>query len=118
MDNEDPNIIFKALAKLKGIRANVKEAAHYTQEKYINEYNATVMEIAKASQDNLDTFLVPQAEIIPKIVSRSPSTGVKYSPDRWGETQLLLTKLDSITAYLEMLIGGREPKGPIGFRHG
>lgn len=115
MVNDDPNIIFKALAKLKGIRTNIKEASHYTHEKYIHEYNATVSEIAGVLQDNLDTFLVPQTEIAPKITSISPSTGTKYSSDRWGETQLLLTKLDSVIGYFEMLIGNKEPKSPMGF---
>lgn len=114
--NDDPNRLFKALAKLRGIRANVDEKRHETQEKYVHEYNTTVSEIAQVLQDNLETFLVPGNEIRPKVVGYGPTTGKRYSSDSWTETQLLLTKLDSLINYFEMLLGGEEPKRPAGFR--
>lgn len=113
--SSDPNKLFKALAKLKGIKGNVKADNHETQEKYVHEYNTTVQEISSSLNDNLNTFLVPSAEIRPKITGFSRSAGRRYSEDKWTETQLLLTKVDSLIEYLEMLLSNQEPKPPFGF---
>jgi|GEM_PF-896972 hypothetical protein len=115
-ENEDPNKLFKALAKLKGIRANIDPKRHDIHEKYVHEYNATVDEIASSINDDLGTFLVPDSEIKPRITGGNYMTGeTKYSSDNWSEVQLLLTKLDSLINYLETLLGNQQPKQPFGF---
>lgn len=114
MDRKDPNKLFKSLAKLKGIKANINVKSHTTQEKYVNEYNETVKSISESINDDLDTFLVPKKEIQPKVTSTSPA-GKRYSADKWTETQLFLTQVDSLIDYLEMLLEHREPKRPFGF---
>lgn len=115
MKDDDPNKLFKALAKLRGIKANIRTDRHEVQEKYVHEYNDTVSHIASSLQDDLDTFIVPTSEIKPTMLSYIPGKETNYSSDKWCETQLLLTKLDSLISYMEMLLAREEPKKPMGF---
>ena len=112
---KDPNKLFKALARLNAIKSNLNASARYTHERYVDEYNETVDDIEGELKDNLDTFRIPFSEVNPKITSRSPSTGPRYSSDSWTETQFFLTKIDGLINYMEMLLTNKEPKKPFGF---
>jgi hypothetical protein len=112
---KDPNKLFKAYSKLKAIKSNLNSSSRYTHERYVDEYNDAVSDIEDVLNEELDTFSVPSYEIKPKVTSRSASSGARYSSDKWTETQYLMTKVDALINYMEILLSSKEPKKPFGF---
>ncbi len=116
-NHEDPNQLFKSLAKLRSIKSNIDVGRHEIQEKYVHEYNETAKSISAVLSDDLSSFIVESEHIKPMMGSYNSLTReASYSSDKWCETQLVLTKLDGLLNYLEMLLSNQEPKPPIGFR--
>lgn len=106
----DQDTIFRAYARLKGLRSNVDKLS-LVEDTYANEYHS-ILDTLEKTGINTTEFRVPTAEIKPRITSVSRS-GKHYSDEKYVPKVLLLAKLDAILIYFEV-ITSPEPK-KIGF---
>ena len=83
------------------------------QEKHVHEFHAALDHLAKLNYD-VDEFRVPPEEVDHRETMSDPD-GVTYSADRWVDREVLLTKLESVLTYFEIVTAKQKPQ--LGF-HG
>jgi hypothetical protein len=94
-----------ALAEFEAVRGNIP---NYVSEKFVNDYHAILDRMAAATEEDLDSFRIPAAELKPRVVSvqlggyRRPGK-TNYSKDNYCDSNLFQRKIDTLTRYLPHL---------------
>ena len=104
--------ILQSFVILKSLRDNIKKEDQYTHEKYVEEYHKILDEL-KNGGHSLERFEISGDELEYLPSSYSPGTGTKYHSYRSVETQMLLTKLDAVLLFFQIL--NERPEQTIGF---
>ncbi len=106
----------RAYAMLKSLRENIKEMTTYNVlEAYVSEFH-TVLDRLEAIGVDVAEFRIPDSAVKPRItVSWMEGTISKksYSEEKYVERSFILTKLDAILGYFEIITPEKPRK--IGF---
>jgi hypothetical protein len=92
----------KALAEFQAMRGNIPG---YISEAFVHDYHGILDRMARASEQDFDSFRVPQSELKPRVTGvrvagrRSPGK-TYYSNDNFCNSNLFQRKIDGLTAYL------------------
>lgn len=107
-----------AYATLLALRKNVDGNSYHTKESYVNEFHQALSNIEQEVGVQIfraDDFRVGNQLLAPQMVSNNYLTHeVKYSKERYCETNIFLTKIDATLNYLQ-LIAPKEDKQKMGF---
>ena len=111
MEQEKQDTLARAYATLKALRNNIDKMKEYSvPEKYFDEF---LNVLAKLEGVGIETaeFRVPDSEVKPKVISAAPvnnSSGMavgipRYSDEKYVDKSFILTKLDAILGYFEII---------------
>ncbi len=115
---KDQHAIMKAYTMLISLRRNV-EKLNLVDEKYVREFHA-VLDRLQGMGMEVDEFHIPDSEVKPRVVAihsltfGSTRAGKSYSDEKYVDKAFLLTKLDAIIGYFE-IVTSEEPRR-IGFK--
>jgi hypothetical protein len=100
----DINELYKSLTILTALKSNVASIKWSVDEKYVKEFRSVLGKL-KGIGIQVDDFEVPNSEIKPRQTSyncmRSQST---YSREKYIDKHFLLTKMDSVLNYLNLIL--------------
>jgi len=87
-----------SVAEFHAIRTNVPD---YVTEEFVSDYHAVLDRMSAASEEDLDSFRIPAAELKPRLVSFHMMSGRKnYSEDNYCDSNLFQRRIDALTRYL------------------
>lgn len=91
-----------ALAEFEATRVHVPALV---SEKFVSDYHAVLDKMADASEEDLDSFRIPPAELKPRVVSaqiggRHSPGRTHYSKDKYCDTNLFRRKIDALATFL------------------
>src|ERR1700674_4102875 len=124
-DLMDERRLAAALARFEGFQKN---KPIWIKEDIVDEYHAIVDAIAAETNENLDDFKIPSAEVKPKILGSRPAPyggfnrQVMYSSDKYCDTGRFYRQVESLAEYLQSTgrrsvqtaHGARRPRGSSG----
>ncbi len=105
MNSQDE--ILRAYVLLKSLRKNIDQIGSIP-ENYVREYHSILVKLENSTGIALLEFRIPDSEINPTITSVGPS-GRHYSETKYAPRPFMLTKMDAIISYFE-IITSPEPK--------
>ena len=112
MSNNQDELI-RAYAILQALRKNIDQIIdYYVSEKYVNEFYSALSKIKKLDIE-INDFIIPEELIKPRI-RFSSLEGDEYTEEKYVEKSFILTKIDTVLGYLQ-IITSPEPKR-IGYR--
>jgi len=100
MENDAEDRIIRLYSRLLALRRNVPEEIQ-VHEKYGKEYNDAVDDFENELGTDLDEFRMPLREFKTIVAKKTPTT-TSYTKEKYLERAFLLTKLDSLIAYIEV----------------
>lgn len=103
----DIDKLYKSLAILNALKSNVASTS-YVDEKYVKEFRG-VLDKLKSIGLQVDDFDVPNSEVKPRLMVSSPS-GDRYSNEKYVDKYFLLTKIDAVLNYLDLLLEKKPPE--------
>lgn len=118
-ENEKQDKLFRAYARLSSLRKNISDIKGLIEEKYVYEYHE-ILDKLESLGIGVSEFRIPDSEITPKVTSIPTLTfeggpsGPTYSKERYADGRFILTKLDAILGYFEIITS--KPEKKIGFR--
>ncbi len=112
--------LVRAFAKLSSLRNNIGEmTTEIVPDTYVHEFHAVLDKLGGIGMD-VSEFRIPDLEITPRVtVIRSltfpnePKGGADYSEEKYVDKSFILTRLDAILGYFE-IISSEKPRH-IGF---
>jgi len=100
--------LIRAYATLKSLRNNIAGMTD-VKETYVNAFHTVLIRLQDIGI-NTSEFWIPYSEINPRTASINTLTGVKqYTEERYVDKSFILTKLDAILGYFE-IITAEKPK--------
>jgi hypothetical protein len=108
------DVLARVYAMLVSLRKNIAEIGA-VEEKYVREFHA-VLDRIEGIEIDVSEFRIPDSELQPHItMTRFGSGGAEhsYSKEKYVEKAFILTKLDAILGYFE-IITSEKPRS-IGF---
>ena len=119
MSKESQDGIIRAYSILKALRKNLDQIGSIP-EKYVNEYHTVIEKLENSIGITLSEFRIPDSELAPTrtdirvIVPGSGDSGrARYSKEKYVARAFMLTKMDAILNYFEILTS--EKPREIGF---
>ncbi len=122
MAENNQDALLRAFATLSSLRKNIGEMTAYNvPETYVSEFHA-VLDRMKGIGKDLSEFRIPDSEVSPTDISMpivlSLDSGDRltpphYSKEKYVDKSFILTKLDAILGYFE-IITSEKPRS-IGF---
>jgi len=113
-DNQDT--LARAYAMLSSLRKNIEQMTTYNVlETYVREFH-TVLDRLEGIGIDVSEFRIPDSEVKPRITGSSVSEGrshKSYSEEKYVDKPYLLTKIDAILGYFEIITSEKPKK--IGF---
>jgi hypothetical protein len=110
-DKQD--ILARAYFTLSSLRKNVSQMVSPVPEKYAREYHAVLDRLEGIGIDTSE-FRIPDSEVTPRVRSFNTLTDeTTYSKEKYCDLSFILTKLDAILGYLEIIMS--EKPRSIGF---
>lgn len=113
MGEQSQDVLARAYARLSSLRKNVSQmSVNQILETYVNEYHA-ILDKLKGIGIEISEFLIPDSLVKPKITSSSWEGGIShhnYSEEKYVDKPFLLTKIDSILGYFEIIISEKPKK--------
>jgi len=104
--------LIRAYATLKSLRNNIAGMTD-VKETYVNAFHTVLIRLQDIGI-NTSEFWIPYSEINPRTASINTLTGeTRYTEERYVDKSFILTKLDAILGYFE-IITSEKPKR-IGF---
>ena len=97
----------RAYATLKSLRNNIAEMT-VVEEKYVHEFHTALDKLESIGID-VSEFRIPDSEIAPIVTSirtltfKDSPSGVTYSKEKYVDKAFILTKLDAILGYFEII---------------
>jgi hypothetical protein len=86
-------------AKLSTLRKNFPNAVN---EPLARDFNSMIQQLEEELQDpEISNFVIPEADIKPRIVSFVPGRSVNYSKDKYCDNGVFKRHLEGLWAYLE-----------------
>jgi hypothetical protein len=109
MTKNSQDELARAYAMLSSLRKNIEQMTSTIPETYVHEFHKVLDKLEGIGIDVSD-FRVPHTEVTPKITSLNVITGEKdWSDERYVDKPYLLTKIDAILGYFE-IITSEKPK--------
>ena len=112
MTKNSQDELIRAYAMLQALRKNIDKMTDYSiPEKYIDEFHNVLDKLESGGIETND-FRIPDSLIKPRVTSSSWSEGRSYhsySDEKYVERMFILTKLDAILGYFE-IITSEKPK--------
>lgn len=116
MAKNNQDVLARAYATLKSLRTNIAEMTlTYVEETYVNEFHIVLTGLQGIGID-VSEFRIPSSVVKPRITSTHMGGGRSYSDEKYVDKAYILTKLDAILGYFE-IITSEKPRG-IGFKKG
>ena len=118
MATNEQDVLARAYARLSALRKNIGEMVDYlVLEIYVQEFHAVLDRIEGIGID-VPEFRIPDSEVKPRMTSSyvDNSSGVSrntYSEEKYVDKAFILTKLDAILGYFEIITSEKPRK--IGF---
>ena len=112
MSKESQDGIIRAYSILKALRKNIDQIGSIP-EKYVNEYHTVIEKLENSIGITLSEFRIPDSEIQPTPRAFTPGKGTVYSSEKYVSRAFMLTKMDAILDYFE-IITSEKPRS-IGF---
>ncbi len=113
-DNQD--ILARTLATLSSLRKNIDQmTTHNAPEKYVLEFH-TVLDRLESIGIDVAEFRIPDSAVKPRITASWMEGAISkesYSEEKYVERSFILTKLDAILGYFEIITSEKPRK--IGF---
>jgi len=117
MEENTRDTFSRAYARLSSLRKNINDIKYGIEEKYVCEYHEILNKLQDLGVD-VSEFRIPDSMVKPQIGIRSTDIGGKvscsYSEDKYVDKPFILTKLDAILGYFE-IVTSEKPR-EIGFR--
>ncbi|MFC2004333.1 hypothetical protein ACFLUK_02190 [Chloroflexota bacterium] len=112
MVGNEQDALARAFAMLSALRKNISEMASYNvPEKYVHEFHTVLNKLEEIVQD-IAEFRIPDSEVTPidistpvvfSLDSGSRITPPHYSKEKYVDKSYILTKLDVILGYFEII---------------
>ncbi len=121
MAKNNQDTLARAYAMLSSLRKNIGSMKEYSiLETYANEFHA-VLDRLEGTGIDVSEFCIPDSEVNSKVTAVGPTSygggggesHVSYSKEKYVDKSFILTKLDAILGYFE-IITSEKPKS-IGF---
>lgn len=112
-DNQDE--LARAFAMLSSLRKNIDQITSGVTETYVREFH-TVLDRLEGIEIDVSEFRIPDSAVKPRITSswfNGERSRYNYSDEKYVERLLMLTKLDAILGYFEIITSEKPRK--IGF---
>lgn len=115
MENKQDTLA-RAYAMLSSLRKNIDQmTTNNVPETYVHEFHAVLDRLEGIGKD-VSEFRIPDSKIAPRVTAihtltfpDSPKGGADYSKEKYVDKSLILTKLDAILSYFE-IITSKEPR--------
>ena len=111
MVQSNDDVFARAYATLISLRKNIDQMKGDPTEIFVQEYHKVLDRLEGIGKD-VSEFRIPDSAVKPRVVSKS-YRGTSYSEEKYVERALILTKLDAILSYFD-IITSEKPKR-IGF---
>jgi hypothetical protein len=111
MAESNQDRLVRAYATLSSLRKNIGEIATGVRETYVHEFHRILDKLENIGID-VSEFRIPDSEVKRRVVSVGLQ-GPNYSGEKYVDKAFILTKLDAILGYFE-IITAEKPRG-IGF---
>lgn len=103
MAKNNRDVLVRAYAILSALRKNIEQLEYNVPEKYVHEFH-NVLDKMKGIGIDVSEFRIPDSEIAPRVTSFNRLTGERRcSEEKYVDRPLLLTKLDAILTYFEII---------------
>jgi len=103
----------RAFARLSALRRNIEQIANsLVEEPYVQEFHDILNRLESLGVDVSD-FRIPPSRVNPRVTSTHMEGSKSYSEKRYVEKPFILTKLDAVLGYFEMITSEKPRK--IGF---
>jgi hypothetical protein len=115
MSENKQDVLARAYAKLSALRKNIDQMADYRSkitETYVREFHYVLDSLESLAID-ITEFRVPDSEVKPLITGSSLEGGKRYSDDKYVDKSFILTKIDAILGYFEIITADKPRR--IGF---
>jgi len=116
MTKDKQDKLARAYATLKSLRNNIAEMTSNPTEIFVKEFH-TVLDKLEGIGKDISEFRIPDSAVQPRVMWRTSHMGggesIGYSEEKYVERAFLLTKLDAILGYFE-IITSEKPRS-IGF---
>lgn len=115
MVNNGQDVLIRAFAMLTALRKNIAEINYGVQETFVREFHSTLDKV-EAIGISVSEFRIPDSEVKPRVLSVHMGGGRTYSDEKYVDKSFILTKLDAVLDYLEIITSEKPRK--MGFRKG
>ena len=119
MARNKQDALARAYAMLSSLRKNIDKMGSRVPETYVREFHAVLTKLEDIGID-VSEFRIPDSEITPNIKAihtitfpSTPEGGVEYTNEKYVNKSFILTKLDAVLGYFE-IITSEEPR-KVGF---
>ena len=120
MATNNQDVLARAYAMLSSLRKNIDQMTDSkVPETYVHEFHSVLTKLESIRMD-VSEFRIPDSEIAPRVTAihtltfaDTPAGGADFSKEKYVDKSLILTKLDAILGYFE-IITSEKPKR-IGF---
>ena len=114
MATNKQDALARVYATLSSLRKNIDQMTEYSvEEKFVREFHTRLDKLAGIGAD-VSEFRIPDSEVTPRITPSNTLTGTSYSKEKYVQRSFILTKLDAILRYFE-IITSKKPR-EIGYR--
>ena len=111
MEKNNQDAFTRAYATLTSLRKNINEMNYGVLETYVREFH-NVLDKLEGIGIDVSEFRIPTSEVKPRITSVSRE-GRHYSEEKYVDKSYILTKIDAILGYFEIVTSDKPRK--IGF---
>ena len=113
MGKNSQDELARIYATLSALRKNIDKMP-YVEEIYVHEFH-NVLDRLKDIGIDVDEFYIPDFEIQPHLTSINTLSGTRtYTDEKYVKKAYILTKLDAVIGYFEIIMSPEQKK--IGFR--
>lgn len=120
MTKDKQDILARAYAMLTSLRKHIGDmTSNNVPETYVREFH-TVLDRLESIEIDVAEFCIPDSEVKPKVTGVSPVSShggggghVSYSKEKYVDKSFILTQLDAILGYFEIITPEKPRK--IGF---
>ena len=120
MATNNQDIFTRAYTMLTTLRTNIDKMTALIPETYVHEFHVVLDKLESIGKDVAE-FRIPDSEVKPKVTGVSPVSyigggggHVSYSEEKYVERTYILTKIDAILGYFEIITSEKPKK--TGFR--
>jgi len=111
---ENQDTLARAYAMLSALRRNIGQmTTDHVLETYVSEYHAVLDRLEGIGIDVAE-FRISDSVVKPKILTRTSHSGgresITYSEEKYVERSFILTKLDAIIGYFEIITSEKPQK--------